>query len=33
MANDGNEAAARPEDLGALPSWDLIDLYPDPDSN
>ena len=36
MANDGDAAAARPgaraDDLGALPSWDLSDLYPGPDS-
>jgi len=28
MANDGDAAAAAASDLGALPSWDLSDLYP-----
>ena len=32
MANDAEPGAARREDLGALPSWDLGDLYPGPDS-
>ena len=32
MANDAEPGAARNEDLGALPSWDLGDLYPGTDS-
>ncbi|MCH9011746.1 MAG: M3 family oligoendopeptidase [Proteobacteria bacterium] len=32
MANDAEPGVARSEDLGALPSWDLGDLYPGPDS-
>ena len=32
MANDAEPGAARREDLGALPSWDLGDLYPGPNS-
>ena len=32
MANDAEPGAARSEDLGALPSWDLGDLYPGTDS-
>ena len=32
MANDAEPGIARSEDLGALPSWDLGDLYPGPDS-
>jgi oligoendopeptidase F len=32
MANDAEPGAARRADLGALPSWDLGDLYPGPDS-
>ena len=31
MANDAEPEAARRGDLGALPSWDLEDLYPRPD--
>jgi oligoendopeptidase F len=32
MANDANPAPARDGSLGDLPSWDLGDLYPSPDS-
>ena len=32
MTNDEDTVASRPDDLGALPSWDLSDLYPGPDS-
>jgi oligoendopeptidase F len=31
MANDADRAAGRDRDLGDLPTWDLGDLYPDPD--
>ncbi len=32
MTNDTEPAAARDEDPGTLPTWDLQDLYPGPDS-
>jgi len=32
MANDTESAAAQDDGLGDLPSWDLNDLYPGPDS-
>ena len=32
MANDADSTIARDDGLGALPNWDLDDLYPGPDS-
>src|SRR3546814_1327516 len=32
MTDTAIDTAARPEELGTLPEWDLRDLYSDPDS-